>query len=146
MRSASCTIRERNGVRLPLLSGPLSIFIWIRLVSACSGSAIASHVASIVSTRKSLVLYELPKVMCNAPLASSTIPHGTYCSWHPLSCSLARWSPRVSPPRENSPMFTVALPSILQRLTPCDALAWSSFFYIGEDGVGLFDLFLGLGF
>src|SRR4030095_13946050 len=42
-------------------------------------------------------------------------------------------------------MFTVALPSLLQRLTPCEALAWSSFFYMGEDGVGLFDLLLGLG-
>src|SRR4029453_19261300 len=58
---------------------------------------------------------------------------------------LPRWPPRVSPPRKNSPMFTVALQSILQRLTPCEAMAWSSFFYIGEDGVGLFDLLLGLG-
>src|SRR5215468_10382242 len=145
MRSASCTIRARNCVRLPLLSGPLSTLIWIRRVSAFSCSAIASHLASIVSTMKSLVLYELPKVMCNAPLSSSTIPHGTYFSWHPISWSLARWSPRVRPPRENSPIFTVALQSILQRLMPWAAIAWSSFFSIGEDGVGLFDLLLGLG-
>src|SRR5882724_10550306 len=94
---------------------------------------------------KSLVFYELPKVMGNAPLSSSTSPQGAYFSWHPLSCSLARWSPRVSPPRENAPIFTVALPSILQRLTPCDDRAWSSFFSIVDDGVGLCDLLLGLG-
>src|SRR5712691_2644387 len=36
MASASCTIRWRNCVRLPLLSGPLSILICIRLVAALS--------------------------------------------------------------------------------------------------------------
>src|SRR6266568_8472299 len=42
-------------------------------------------------------------------------------------------------------MFTVALQSMLKRLTLPDATAWSSFFYIVEDRVGLFDLLLGLG-
>jgi hypothetical protein len=56
MRSGNGTIRESNGVRLPLLSGPLSIVIWIRLVSACSCSAMASHVASLVSPMQSRVL------------------------------------------------------------------------------------------
>src|SRR5262245_25356900 len=138
-------MRWRNCVRLPLLSGPLSILIWSRLVSAFACSSIVFHLASIVSTMKSLVLYELPKVMANSPLPSSTIPQGTYFSWHPRSCSLARLSPRVSPPRENSPIFTVALQSILQRLTPSNDTACSSFFYIIEDGISLFDLLLGFG-
>ena len=34
---------------------------------------------------------------------------------------------------------------MLKRLTLPDATAWSSFFYIVEDRVGLFDLLLGLG-
>src|SRR6266568_7278876 len=42
-------------------------------------------------------------------------------------------------------MFTVALQSMLKRLTLPEATAWSSFFYIVEDHVGLFDLLLGLG-
>src|SRR5439155_9255098 len=42
-------------------------------------------------------------------------------------------------------MCTVALQSMLERLTLPDATAWSSFFYIVEDRVGLFDLLLGLG-
>src|SRR6266446_3856384 len=42
-------------------------------------------------------------------------------------------------------MCTVALQSMLKRLTLPDATAWSSFFYIVEDRVGLFDLLLGLG-
>src|SRR5438105_11906329 len=36
MLSDSSTIRDKNCVRLPLLSGPLSILIWMRLVSAFS--------------------------------------------------------------------------------------------------------------
>jgi hypothetical protein len=43
-------------------------------------------------------------------------------------------------------MSTVALPSILTRLTWPDANAWSSFFYVVEDRIGLFDLLLGFGF
>src|SRR6266436_1842272 len=124
MTSANCTMRDKNCVRLPLLSGPLSILIWMRLVFAFSCSSIAFHLASSVSTMKSLVLYELPKVMCRAALSSSTIPHGIYFSSHPRSWSLAQLSPRVTPPREKSPIFTVALQSILQRLTPADARAW----------------------
>src|SRR5262245_40368530 len=138
-------MRWRNCVRLPLLSGPWSIVIWIRLVSPCACSSIACHLASIVSTMQSRVLYELPKVMANSPLPSSTIPPGTYFSWHPRACSLARLSPRVRPPREHSPIFTVALQSILQRLTPSQDTAWSSFFYSVEDGIRLFDLLLGFG-
>src|SRR5438128_3360388 len=42
-------------------------------------------------------------------------------------------------------MFTVALQSMLKRLTLPDATAWSSFFSIVEDHVGLFDLLLRLG-
>src|SRR5712691_1224701 len=84
--------------------------------------------------------------MVSSALSASTIPQGTYFSLHPLSCSLAWLSPRVRPPRENSPIFTVALQSILQRLTlPADP-ACSSFFYIVEDGIGLFDLLLRFGF
>src|SRR6266446_7147176 len=146
MTSANCTMRDKNCVRLPLLSGPLSILIWMRLVFAFSCSSIAFHLASSVSTMKSLVLYELPKVMCSAALSSSTIPHGIYFSSHPRSWSLAWLSPRVTPPRENSPIFTVALQSILQRLTPSDARAWASFFYILKDRISLFDLLLRLGF
>src|SRR6266478_3737094 len=146
MLSDSSTIRDKNCVRLPLLSGPLSILSWMRLVSACSCASIAFHLASIVSTMKSLVLYELPKVMLSSALSSSTIPQGIYFSSHPRSWSLARWSPRVTPPRENSPIFTVALQSILQRLTPSDAMAWASFFYILKDRISLFDLLLRLGF
>src|SRR5712691_2574632 len=102
-------MRWRNGVRLPLLSGPLSLLIWIRLVSAFACSSIVFHLASIVSTMKSLVLYELPKVMAN------------------------------------SPIFTVAFQSILQRWTPANDTACSSFFYIVEDGISLFALLLGCG-
>src|SRR5262244_4425268 len=145
MASASCTIRWRNCVRLPLLSGPLSILIWIRFVAACSASSKASHLAASTSTMKSLVLEELPKVMVSSALSSSTIPQGTYFSLHPISCSLAWLSPRVRPPRENAPIFTVALQSILHRLTLPDDPACSSFFYIVEDRVGLFDLLLGFG-
>jgi hypothetical protein len=61
------------------------VLIWIRRVSAFSRSAIASHLASIVSTLKSRVVYELPKMLGHAPLSSSTIPPGTYFSWHPLA-------------------------------------------------------------
>jgi hypothetical protein len=43
-------------------------------------------------------------------------------------------------------MGTVALPSILKRLTWPDASAWSSFFYIVEDRIGLFDLLVRFGF
>src|SRR5262249_42817534 len=145
MASASCTIRWRNCVRLPLLSGPLSILIWIRLVEAFSPSSKASHLASSTSTMKSLVLAELPKVMLSSALSSSTIPHGMYFSLHPISGSVGWLSPRVRPPRENSPIFTVALTSILQRLTPCADPACSSFFSIVEDGVGLCELLLGFG-
>src|SRR5215475_3738832 len=42
-------------------------------------------------------------------------------------------------------MCTVALQSMLKRLTLPEATAWASFFYIVEDRVGLFDLLLGLG-
>src|SRR5207302_10478433 len=42
-------------------------------------------------------------------------------------------------------MCTVALQSMLKRLTLPDATAWASFFYIVEDRVGLFDLLLGFG-
>ena len=42
-------------------------------------------------------------------------------------------------------MFTVALQSMLKRLMLPKATAWSSFFYIIEDRVGLFELLLGLG-
>src|SRR5882672_2812171 len=42
-------------------------------------------------------------------------------------------------------MCTVALQSMLKRLTLPDATAWSSFFYMVEDRVGLFALLLGLG-
>src|SRR5215475_9155361 len=39
MASASCTMRGRNCVRLPLLSGPLSILMCSRLVAAFSWAA-----------------------------------------------------------------------------------------------------------
>ena len=62
MASAHYTIRCKNWVRLPLLSGPLSILIWSRLVPACAAASIAAHVASSVSTMKSRIFAELPKV------------------------------------------------------------------------------------
>jgi hypothetical protein len=43
-------------------------------------------------------------------------------------------------------MGTVALPSMLKRLTWPEVSASSSFFYIVEDGIGLFDLLLRFGF
>ena len=108
------------------------MLIWMRLVCAFSCLSIAFHVASSVSTMQSLGLYARPQVMGRAALSSSTIPHGISCSSQPRAWSRARLSPRVTPPRETSPIFTVALPAILQRLTPADARAWASVFCYGR--------------
>jgi hypothetical protein len=43
-------------------------------------------------------------------------------------------------------MGTVALQAMLKRLTWPDVSASSAFFYIVEDGIGLFDLLLRFGF
>src|SRR6516165_1158128 len=48
--SANSTMRYRNWVRLPLLSGPLSILIWSLETSAFSCSSHRFHLASRVST------------------------------------------------------------------------------------------------
>ena len=57
------------------------------------------------------------------------MPNGVYFSRHPMSWSTAWLSPRVVPPREYSPMFTVALQSMLRRMTvaafdPGWSLSW----------------------
>src|SRR5690242_6224499 len=94
---------------------------------------------------KSLVLAELPKVTESWAVASARIPHGTYCSVSPRSWSLALFAPRVFPPRENGPSLTVALQSMLNRLTPgVSWLAWSCL-EIGKNGIGFRNLLLGLG-
>src|SRR2546430_7611946 len=56
------TIGWRNGVRSPLLSEPLSILICTRSIAPCSVALSPCHHAASVSTMKSLVLKELPKV------------------------------------------------------------------------------------
>jgi len=53
-----------------------------------------------------------PKGDVQCPLSSSTIPLGYTFSSHPRSWSLAWLSPRVTPPREKSPIFTVALQNL----------------------------------
>lgn len=95
---------------------------------------------------KSLVLAELPKVTESWAVSSSMIPHGIYCSVPPKSWSLALYSPRVCPPRENAPILTVALQSRLNRLRPGVSGPVWSFFYIGKDGVSFWNLFLRLRF
>ena len=73
-------------------------------------------------------------------------PTRTIVSVPPKSGSLALYSPRVFPPRENGPSLTVALPSMLNRLTRgVSWLAWS-FFEIGKNRISLGDLFLRLRF
>ena len=66
---------------------------------------------------KSLVFAELPKAKYRSAVSSFTMPKGVYFSLHPMSWSLALLSPRVLPPRQYSPMFTVALQSMLKRMT-----------------------------
>src|SRR2546427_314568 len=130
--STHCTIRWRNCVRTPLLSEPLSILICTRSIAPCSAAVSPCHHAASVSTMKSLVLKELPKVTDSCPVSSSTRPYGIYFSLHPRSWSLALLSPRVCPPRENAPIFTVALQSMLTRLTCSVASPAPSFFMLSK--------------
>jgi hypothetical protein len=52
---------------------------------------------------------------------------------------------RHPPPRANSPIFTVAFPSIRQRLPPAEAMAWASFFSMLTDRRRLFERLWRLG-
>src|SRR6516162_7563712 len=74
--STNCTRRWRHCVRTPLLSEPLSSLICTRSISPCSLALSPCHHAASVSTMKSLVLEELPKVTYSCAVSSSTIPHG----------------------------------------------------------------------
>ena len=69
---------------------------------------------------------------------------GPCCQSHGRSLCM---SPRVCPPRANAPSLTVALPSMLNRLTPgvASRLAWS-FFEIRKTRISFRDLFLRFGF
>src|SRR5207245_409158 len=116
----------RNCVRTPLLSEPLSILICTRSIAPCSAAVSPCHHAASVTTMKSLVLKELPKVTDSCPVSSSTRPHGIYFSLHPRSWSLALLSPRVCPPRENAPIFTVALQSVVYLQPAGNAVASTS--------------------
>src|SRR4029453_10778063 len=79
MALQNTTMRCKNCVRLPLLSGPLSILICSRAMATCSLICNAAHQASSASTMKSLVLEELPKVIESCRLFHPRYP--TECSF-----------------------------------------------------------------
>src|SRR6185369_16333058 len=103
-------MRYRNWLRRPLFSGPLSCKK--TSVSTSENRALFSaHQCSIVSTMQSLVTLDVQTAIDNSSCPGSKRPTGVALPSGPKSWSSAWTGTRLSPPRENSPILTVALAS-----------------------------------
>ena len=106
-------MRYKNCVRRLWFSGPLSRSTINRRTArtASKRSRFRRHHASRASTMKSLVTLECVKYRSNSSYSGTKIPKGVNWPFGWKSSSAPALPVRLEPPRENGPIFTVALAS-----------------------------------